>query len=234
MATARVAAGKGGTFAHPKHETRGEQRAQAGHRSGCHRCQRPRQPADRQCAPCAKAIGHPAADQLKRRISVVERCKREAELDIAKAKVLLDHHRSGREVHSVDKQDEVHQAQNDQEIPGGASFEAEHHVARPPPRCAIRGTAGTAKLASLSSREVVMLFRPGPGWPETGSGFLGIAYPCHRRRGMPSRDGSSEAAEWGSTAAPSLGCGNSGLAFPGALRHKCTPKTVTGPAPRQG
>ncbi|SRR6266404_7773299 len=53
----------------------------------------------------------------------------EAECDVAETEVLLHHSRRGGQVDAVDKKDEVHQDQEAQEIPGGASVEGEQHVA---------------------------------------------------------------------------------------------------------
>src|SRR5208282_4780679 len=83
-----------------------------------------------QGAPRAKAVGKPAPDQLKRGIGVVEGREGEAECQIAEAEVLLHHRCRGGQVYAVDKQDVVHRHQEDQEISGGATVEAEQqHVA---------------------------------------------------------------------------------------------------------
>ena len=115
-----------GTLAHAEHKSYREQRGQPGHRCRHHCRDRPRQPADGQSAPRAEAVRHPATHQLERGIGVVEGRKGEAKCEVAEAKIPLHHTRRGGEIDPVDKQHKIHQAQDNQEIPGGASVEAEH------------------------------------------------------------------------------------------------------------
>jgi hypothetical protein len=107
---------KGGALAEAEGETRRQQRDEAARRTGHHRRGADDEAADAQRAAGAEAVAEPAADELEQRVRIGEGREDKAELGVAEAELGFDQRRRRRDVDPIDIEDEIHQAEQQQDL----------------------------------------------------------------------------------------------------------------------
>ena len=117
---------EGRAFTETQHQSRRHQRDESHRQAAAHCGSGPDQSANEKRAARPEAIPHPSAHHLEHQIGIGEGGEHEAYLRVGQSELLLEHGSRRAYVHPVHVGDEVHQAQQPEDGPGGGRSRYSH------------------------------------------------------------------------------------------------------------